>query len=589
MIGPILEGGGKITRHDDVFNMELSWFDEEVVFSQEVKQVDASNSTFDGSVEFMVCDDHQCLPPEELPFEIDMSQRGEWVAFDNVESNETSEYVGDIPVIMQSDEIDSKLAGSDCTGHSKTQSKNFLMIFLLGFGGGLIALLTPCVFPMIPLTVSFFTKGAEKADGKGVAHAFLYGLSIIVIYVSLGLLVTGFHGPEMLNWLSTNTILNVAFFLLFVFFAFSFFGYFDLTLPSSWTNKTDQMASKGGLIGIFFMAFTLALVSFSCTGPIIGTLIVEAATRGIQGPFFGMLGFSIALALPFTLFAVFPKWLNSLPQSGGWLNTVKVVLGFLELAFALKFFSIADLTRHWGILKYELFIGLWIIIFILLGLYLLRVYRFPHDSKGKPGVARIGFGVIAILFSVYLTHGVFTQKALLSGIAPSPGYSYFNPSDCPQAVDVCFHDYEEGMAYAQQYKKPVMLDFTGYGCVNCRFMEDKIWTDKEVKSLLNEYVLISLYVDDRDLLPEHMHYTSDAGGRVKEVRKVGKYWHDFQIRHFGTLSQPYYVLMSPDKVVLNKPVASSSKEEYKDFLQCGLDNLNGVCPECRSQVPIANN
>lgn len=580
-VGELLESGNMTTKQDELFGMELSWFDGEAVFTQKFT-VDDLSKPLGGSVEFMVCDDEKCLPPTEIPFEIDLSKQDSWTAFGLAEVEFIDEGCEGLPNIMCEGEFDTSLAESDCTGHnSDDESKSYWIIFLLGFGGGLIALLTPCVFPMIPLTVSFFTKGSEETTGKGIRNAIIYGVSIIVIYVTLGLLVTLVMGPESLNWIATSPAFNVVFFLIFVFFAFSFFGFYELTLPQSWTNKSDQIAAKGGLIGIFFMAFTLALVSFSCTGPIIGTLIVEAVLRGVMGPFFGMLGFAVALALPFTLFAIFPKWLNSLPQSGGWLNSVKVFLGFLELAFALKFLSVADLTQHWGFLKYELFIGLWVLIFGLLGSYMVGIFKFPHDSPGKPGLIKFGVGVLALVFAGYLGYGMANHKPLLSGIAPAPGYSWFNHSECPIGVNICFHDYEEGMAYAKETNKPVMLDFTGYGCVNCRLMENNVWTDDEVNNLLNEYVIISLYVDDRSDLPEEMRYTSTATGKVKDIKKVGKYWHDFQFRHFGTLSQPYYVLVSPDKEVLNEPIAFSSKQDYIQFLQCGLNNLNDVCPECR--------
>jgi thiol:disulfide interchange protein DsbD len=594
LIGDILESGEKITKQDDVFNMLLSWYGEEVVYIQKLEWTSREITTFNGSVEFMVCDDEQCLPPEDLPFEIDLgpiNQDGQWVPFGLAdEPPPRGDCDEGVPLIMCQNEFDDEFSQNDCTGHeSHDEKKSYLLIFLLGFGGGFIALLTPCVFPMIPLTVSFFTKGGEKANARGVRNAVIYGISIIIIYVSLGLFVTLVFGPEMLNWIATDPIFNVFFFLIFVFFAISFFGYFDLTLPNSWTNRTDRIASKGGLIGIFFMAFTLALVSFSCTGPIIGSLIVEAVRQGVMGPFFGMLGFAIALALPFTLFAIFPKWMNSLPQSGGWLETVKKFLGFLELAFALKFLSTADLTRHWGILKYELFVGLWILIFLAMGLYLVGILKFRKEGVVKIGWIRRSIGLASLAFTAYMVIGVINQKPLLSGIAPPPGYSLFNPTDCPIGVNVCFKDYEEGMAYARQTNQPVMLDFTGHGCVNCRLMENNVWTDEEVNRLLNEYVIISLYVDDRKDLPEEKHYTSIATGRTKEIKKVGKYWHDFQFRHFGTLSQPYYVLVGPNKEVLNKPIAFSNKEDYKKFLECGLTNLEGICPECFSPVATRGN
>ncbi len=579
IIGEVNEDGELIKKKEPIFDdMELLSYKNEVTFSQLLKWSDERDPILSGAIEYMTCDNEACIF-DGVDFKIDLSKRNQWQQIAGI--GELPPDVEGLPDIMQESEFIKDGLTNNCKGHGE-KKKSYWIIFLLGFGGGLIALLTPCVFPMIPLTVSFFTKGSEKASAKGITNAIIYGVSIIVIYIVMTMCVIFLLGPDKLNWIATDPIFNIVFFLIFVFFAFSFFGYYELELPSSWANKTDKLSSKGGLIGIFFMAFTLALVSFSCTGPIIGSLILGVVQGGFLGPFFGMLGFSIALALPFTLFAIFPKWLNSLPKSGGWLNSVKVFLGFLELAFALKFFSTADLTKHMGILKYELFIGLWILIFLLLTLYMFGFIKFPHDSKGsKPGIGKLFIGLASLLFTAYLTFGLVNYKPLLSGIAPGPGYSFFKQAECPPGVNICFHDYDEGMAYAKKSNQPVMLDFTGHGCVNCRLMENNVWSKDKVNPILNKYVIISLYVDDRNVLPEDLHYVSDASGKSRKIDKVGKYWVDFQIRHFNRLSQPFYVLVSPDKQVLNQPVGyTPDADKYIEFLQCGLDNLNKVCPEC---------
>jgi thiol:disulfide interchange protein DsbD len=470
---------------------------------------------------------------------------------------------------------------------------NYLWTFFLGFAGGLVALLTPCVFPMIPLTVSFFTKDTKR---KGWMNALLYGASIIVIYVSIGLLITGVFGATALNELSTNAIANTLFFLIFVIFAFSFFGYYEIQLPSSWANKSDSMADKGGLIGIFFMAFTLAIVSFSCTGPIIGSAIVQSATSTL-GPFVVMLGFSVALAIPFGLFAAFPAFLNSLPKSGSWMNSVKVVLGFLELALALKFLSVADMTMHWGILKYELFMGLWVIIFLATTLYLFGFIKFPHDSPLKKlSPQRWLFSLSFLALTIYLATGFFYNEKtqsydslkLMSGLAPPAQYNYLLPepalnpdiksryisyTKCANNLD-CFKDYYEGLAYAKEVNKPILLDFTGYGCVNCRKTEEHIWVRDEVwNQIAEDYVLISLYVDDRKALDDILLSKS----RETKLRNVGNKWADFQIVNFEQNSQPLYVMMTPDEKVMAKPRGyKEGVEDYADFLSCGLEVYNAL-------------
>jgi thiol:disulfide interchange protein len=454
------------------------------------------------------------------------------------------------------------------------------MIFFFGFLGGLFALLTPCVFPMVPLTVSYFTK-RSKSRAEGIRNASIYSLSIIFIYVALGLLVTLAFGADALNALSTHWLPNTIFFVLFVAFAISFFGYYDIKLPSSWTNKTDAAADQGGLIGIFFMAFTLALVSFSCTGPIIGTLLVEASSGGnISGPLFGMTGFAVALALPFGLFSLFPTMLNALPRSGGWMNTVKVVLGFVELALAFKFLSKADLTQHWGILKYETFMVAVTACAIGMGAYLFGFIKFPHDHHkwGRTSVSGYVTGALSFVLAGYIATGftvsdktqTYNTPALLSGIVPPACYSYFHPCDCPAGIQVCFKDYYEGVKYAQANQKPILLDFTGHACENCRKMEDQVWTDPKVNKLINEnYVLISLYVDDRKILPEVLT-TADN----RKLRTVGNLWAEFEMVNFGSQAQPLYILLAPDEKVLHLPIGATlgagGIEKYIKFLECGL-------------------
>ena len=515
---------------------------------------------------------------------------------ENTEEEDASTAITDVANAGETEVFgfDMANAGSSCNDDDNIASGQGLWwIFLAGFGGGLLALLTPCVFPMVPLTVSFFTRPGDSKS-KGISNALIYGASIIGIYVTLGIAVTLAFGPEALNLMSTSAFFNLLFFALFTIFAFSFFGYFELTLPSSWSNSSDQMADKGGLLGIFFMAFTLALVSFSCTGPIIGTLLVETAKgagttladvtgiglldRIAVRPVMGMLGFSTALAIPFVFFAAFPGWLNSLPRSGGWMNTVKVVLGFLELALALKFLSVVDMTQGWDFLKIELFLGLWIIIFLGLALYLFGFIKFPHDgplqsiSKG-----RYALGLGSLAFVLYLATGFnYKPLTLLSGLAPPAHYNFFQDKSqeeypgCPHGIR-CFKDYEEGLAYAKEQDLPVLVDFTGHGCVNCRKIEENVWGEPEVKPYLEqEYVLVSLYVDERERLetPKVSPYSG------KKLRTVGKRWHDFQENVFGTNSQPYYVLMDNDETVLNKPVdyeLARYKDKYAEFLQCGLD------------------
>jgi len=595
--------------HDEFFDMEVIKFKKQVDFKQRVKVTDTTKP-IKGYLLFMTCDDGQCLPPTDVSFYVEPNNLVALTgsAADEKMSALTTTNNKGAAAKFEGDKIDQKVSMisetykkplGNCGEEDDATGQNTIWMFIMGFAGGLLALLTPCVFPMIPLTVSFFTAGSKDRK-TGIKNGLIYGASIIVIYVSIGLLFTALFGPEMLNILSTHWIPNTLFFLIFVFFAFSFFGYFEITLPSSWTNKTDSMADKGGLIGTFFMAFTLALVSFSCTGPIIGTALVQSATSSSVGPFFVMLGFSMALALPFGLFAAFPAWLNSLPSSGGWMTSVKVVLGFLELAFAFKFLSVADMTEGWGILRYEVFMIIWVLLALGLTLYLFGYIRFPHDSPIKKlSLPRTGFALASLALTVYLATGfmmnektkAYNSLSILSGIAPPASYSFFleeatfsaNKKDlknrfksftkCANDLD-CFKDYYEGMTYSQEVNKPVLLDFTGHGCVNCRKTEEHIWIDEQVWDKINEdYVLISLYVDDRKKLDEVFisKYTN------KKLRNVGNKWTDFQIVNFQQNSQPLYVLMSPDEKVMAAPRGfKEGIQDYADFLDCGLNTFRNI-------------
>ena len=495
-----------------------------------------------------------------------------------------------IPVkggVDQSDKDDIILKGLDLNhpvlncGEVQAKDHGLMNLFFLGFLGGLVALLTPCVFPMIPLTVSFFTKnGGDKKKGK--SNAILYGLFIFLIYIALSL---PFHfldhlDPQILNNISTSVVLNVAFFIIFIVFAISFFGYFDITLPARFLGKTDAKAGAGNVVGIFFMALTLALVSFSCTGPILGSLLAGSLTAngGANQLTAGMGGFGLALALPFALFALFPNWMHALPKSGGWLNTVKVVLGFVELALSLKFFSNADLVAHWGILKRELFIGLWIVIGILLTLYLLGFIHFPHDNRQEViGRPRKAFGSIVMLFVLYLIPGLTNTKyanlTLISGFVPPLYYSYYHhDGECIMDLN-CSHQYEEGLRMAREQHKPILIDFTGFACTNCRNMEENVWSKPEVFSIIRDkYILVSLYVDDKKELPPTMKFVHQTKeGREKDINTVGDKWAAFETENFKINSQPYYVLLGTDETLLNNPRGyTPDVEEYKQWLQCGI-------------------
>ena len=559
--------------YDEVFEADITYFEEEAEFTQKIKVTNPEDTQVIAEVYYSVCDDKQCLPPETERFTISLGSNKVTQGFTDLTVEEEDQSLAQ--------QLDIEVQGWE--GYeTEEEESSFLSIFFLGFVGGLIALLTPCVFPMIPLTVSFFTKSAQTRS-KGVTNAILYGFFIFLIYLLLSL---PFHlldsvNPELLNNISTNVTLNVIFFVIFIVFAFSFFGYYEITLPSSWGNKLDDKASSiGGIIGIFFMAITLAIVSFSCTGPILGSLLGGSLSSdgGATLLSIGMGGFGLALALPFALFALFPNWLNSLPKSGGWLNSVKVVLGFIELALAFKFLSNADLVDHWGLLKREVFLGIWIVLGIGLTLYLFGLIRFPHDGpKQKISKARFGLGIISLLFVLYLIPGLtntsYSNLKLLSGFPPPSFYSlYDKDTSGPMGLE-SYHDFEEGVAAAKEQGKPIIIDFTGWACVNCRKMEEQVWTDPEVYNLLkNDYILVSLYVDDKEELPEDKQFNYERpDGSIKKIKTIGDKWATFQTLNFKNNSQPFYVLLDSDFNLLNEPTGYTPKaSEYINWLESGL-------------------
>ena len=563
------------TEYSDIFEVDETFFKENATLTQRIKILDSTINQIEVYVEYQVCKD-VCIPMDkEFIFTLDGSEAKKTV----LAVDDRSLTLGEkLRLDLKNKELLTQ--GQD----NIAESTNIWVIFGLGFLGGLIALLTPCVFPMIPLTVSFFTKHSQKKS-KGIINALLYGFFIVLIYFLLSLPFHLFDSvdSQILNSIATNVWLNLLFFFIFLFFAFSFFGYYELTLPSSWANKMDAVSSKvGGVIGIFFMAVTLAIVSFSCTGPILGGLLGgttlaegEVATNLTAG----MTGFGAALALPFALFALFPAWLNSLPKSGGWMTTVKVVLGFLEIGLALKFLSNADMVGHWGILKREIFLGIWIVLGIAMTLYLFGIYKFPHDGPVKKlTIGRKLIAFASLTFTVYLILGLtkITNLKLLSGFPPPEFYSVFEQeSDCPLGID-CFKDFEEGLAFAKEVNKPILLDFTGWACVNCRKMEENVWSDPEVFPIIkNNYVLISLYTDDREELPEYEQFNFKFdSGRVKEISNIAQKWGTFQDINFNSISQPFYVLLSPDLKVLNSTMQNSDIPTYKNWLLDGLRNNN---------------
>jgi thiol:disulfide interchange protein DsbD len=558
------------TEYDPVFDMEIDFFEKEARFTQKIKKESSDPIAVKGYVNYMVCDASKCIM-EQTEF----SEKLKGAA--NVKAGDEVATVGDTPA---------------------KEDRSYLGIFLIAFFSGFAALLTPCVFPMIPMTVSFFTK-QSKTRAEGIKNSIIYGVSIIVIYVVLGVVVTAIFGASVLSELSTDPWFNLVFFALLIVFAISFLGAFEITLPNSWISKADSRADKGGLIGIFFMAFVLALVSFSCTGPIVGTLIVEAASIGGTAPVIGMLGFSLAIALPFALFAAFPGWMNSLPKSGGWLNSVKVVLGFLELALAFKFLSNADMVLQLHLLEREVFIAIWIIIFGLLTLYLLGKLKLPHDSDLKyVSVPRLLLAVFTGFFTIYMIPGLWGAPLKLIAAFPPPLQYSESPMGVgstggtvmsaeghaddqhvgPQGILV-YHDYDKGLAHAKEVDKPLMLDFTGWACVNCRKMEQQVWSDPEIKSMLaNDVVLVSLYVDEKTPLPEAEQVTVElTGGRKKKLRNVGNKWAAFQEIEYGVNAQPYYVLLDHNEEKLVEPSNYQdygTVEEFKDWLTRGIKKFN---------------
>ena len=567
-----------ITDYDKVFEMDLTYFNDSANFRQEIVLEDETLSSLSVELNYQACDDKLCIfRSETFVFSLDGTVDNNVLTTD-ARSQELSKAL----------KLDLKKTEFLATELSSEESTSNWNIFFLGFIGGLLALLTPCVFPMIPLTVSFFLKQATTRR-KGVYNALLYAFFIILIY---GLLSLPFHfldslNPEILNTIATNVTLNLIFFGVFVFFAFSFFGFYELSLPSQWGNKSDQASGFKGGVGIFFMALTLAIVSFSCTGPILGSLLAGSLTAdgGAMQLSTGMLGFGIALGLPFGLFALFPNTLKALPKSGGWMTTVKVVLGFLELALALKFLSNADLVAHWDLLKREVFIGIWALISFLLTLYLFGIFRFKHEVKQKLGVVRGSFAALSLLFTSFLVNGLISegnQLKLLSGFPPPEFYSiHSTASDCPLGLE-CYKDYETGLEKAIAANKPILLDFTGWACVNCRKMEENVWYDPAVYALLNEnYIIISLYVDDRKTLEEEQQFNYQySDGRIKRINTVGKKWATFQAINFQTASQPFYVQMTSDGTLLNVPIQYTDTATYKAWLEQGLKN-NAPSPKAQ--------
>lgn len=596
IIGKLTPQGTEIDKMDPIFQMKVRYFEGTAKFIQKVKLTD-SKYTIAGYLEYGACNDENCLPPTSVDFSFTGTANASASDNANAESanslaqtsdnnneNSSSTESGSMSFTPLNIGGASDNASVDYWKpvinelnsfgeHAGETSMSWIYIFFTGFVGGLLALFTPCVWPIIPMTVSFFLK-RTKDKKKGIRDAWTYGASIVVIYLALGLAITLIFGASALNALSTNAVFNILFCLMLLVFAASFFGAFEITLPSKWSNAVDSKAEQTtGLLSIFLMAFTLSLVSFSCTGPIIGFLLVEVSTTGsVVAPAIGMLGFAIALALPFTLFALFPSWLKSMPKSGGWMNVIKVTLGFLELAFALKFLSVADLAYGWRILDRETFLALWIVIFGLLGMYLLGKIKFPHDDDdNKVSVPRFFMALISLAFAIYMIPGLWgAPLKAVSAFAPPMQTQDFNLYK--NEVHAKFTDYEAGMNYARQNNKPVMLDFTGYGCVNCRKMELAVWTDPKVSKLLTEdYVLITLFVDDKTKLAEPIKVNEN--GKERTLRTVGDKWSYLQRSKFGANAQPFYVLVDNEGMPLNKSYSYDEDIQlYIDFLETGLKN-----------------
>ena len=604
VVGKLQPKGKEIASYDKLFEMNVRYFESTAQFVQKLK-LTGGDYKIEGFLEFGACNDENCLPPTQVEFNFSgkaeaakgaaAATPAEKVTAPTEETKpetqlasqtETPADTASTGIIGGADgPTDINVAGNidlwkpvinDLQSYGEATSQDdmsWIYIFITGFLGGLLALFTPCVWPIIPMTVSFFLK-RSKDKKKGIRDAWTYGASIVVIYVTLGLAITLIFGASALNALSTNAVFNILFCLMLVVFAASFFGAFELTLPSKWSNAVDSKAeATGGLLSIFLMAFTLSLVSFSCTGPIIGFLLVQVSTTGsVIAPAIGMLGFAIALALPFTLFALFPSWLKSMPKSGGWMNVIKVTLGFLELAFALKFLSVADLAYGWRILDRETFLALWIVLFALLGFYLLGKIKFPHDDDNtKVGVGRFFMALFSLAFAVYMVPGLWgAPLKAVSAFAPPMQTQDFNLYN--NEVHAKFDDYDLGMEYARQHGKPVMLDFTGFGCVHCRKMELAVWTDSKVSDIINnDYVLITLYVDNKTPLTSPVKVTEN--GRERTLRTVGDKWSYLQRVKFGANAQPFYVLIDNEGRPLNKSYSYDEDiPKYIEFLQTGLEN-----------------
>jgi len=615
LIGKVTEPKA-IEEYDPNFDLVLKYFADEATFTQKIRVLTDKDFVVKGFLEFMCCDDKQCLPPNEVEFEFKIKG--------NPDAKATAGQATNVPMQTVTGAVDSVTSGgtdivkadtavtsetTDAVKAGEKKEDSLWMLFIISFLAGLAAILTPCVFPMIPMTVTFFLKEKDKVKAK--SQALVYGLSIILIYTVIGTLVAVLFGANFANFLSTHWLPNILFFLIFLFFAASFLGMFEITLPSWMINKSDAQADRGGILGSFFMAFTLVLVSFSCTGPIVGAILVASAGGKVLMPIIGMLGFSLAFALPFTLFAFFPRWLNNMPKSGGWLNSVKVVLGFIELALGLKFLSIADQTYHWGILDREIYLAFWIVIFALMGLYLLGKLKLAHDSEHKYiGVPRLMLALITFTFVLYMIPGMFGAplKALSGYLPPQATHDFdlnrivrenvevFSSGTSSNATDnsltgsttgLCeapkhgdilhlphglkgYFDYEQGLACAKKLNKPVFIDFTGHGCVNCREMEARVWADPHVlKRLKDEFVVIALYVDDKTQLPESEWITSKYDGKVKKT--IGKKYADFQISRFNVNAQPYYVLLDTNGELLVQPKAYDlDVDNFVQFLDSGL-------------------
>ena len=595
--GKLKPVGKEISTYDQMFEMKVRYFEHSVQFVQKLK-LTGGEYHIEGFLEYGACNDENCLPPTQVPFRFSGKAAGKAADAEKTEVTEetTTEQASNVETtdgVVTADSVTTVAEVKDEAADlwkpvidelkamgetsSSQEDMSWIYVFITGFVGGLLALFTPCVWPIIPMTVSFFLK-RNKDKKKGIRDAWTYGASIVVIYVALGLIITGIFGANALNALSTNAIFNIFFCLMLVVFAASFFGAFEITLPSKWSNAVDSKAERTtGLLSIFLMAFTLSLVSFSCTGPIIGFLLVEVSTTGsVIAPAIGMLGFAIALALPFTLFALFPSWLKSMPKSGGWMNVIKVTLGFLELAFALKFLSVADLAYGWRILDRETFLALWIVLFALLGFYLLGKIKFPHDDDNtKVSVPRFFLALASLAFAVYMVPGLWgAPLKAVSAFAPPMKTQDFNLYN--NEVHAQFMDYDLGMEYARRQGKPVMLDFTGYGCVNCRKMELAVWTDQKVSDIIrNDYVLITLYVDDKTPLPQPQKIVEN--GTERTLRTVGDKWSYLQRVKFGANAQPFYVLIDNEGKPLNKSYSyDEDVPKYVEFLQKGLENYKTV-------------